>query len=240
MAKRKKTNEDLPSENQETNDASDSFGLPDIEYKPLDKVEEVVVETEKPIVVQKPQPSFKETNMSNEEQPQVVFEEEEKSNSSLVIGLVIVVVIALAGYLVYKYVYVPRQLAQQEQLEKDAAAKRLAAAEEARIAKEEEAARLAAEEAAKNVKPAIGTIETLSARTGRYYVVISSAVDDDLIMDRAKTISPKGVSTKIIPPFSKWKFFRLTIGDYDTYAIAQTNADAAKAEYGSGVWVIKY
>jgi hypothetical protein len=48
------------------------------------------------------------------------------------------------------------------------------------------------------------------------------------------------VSTKIIPPFSKWKFFRLTIGDYDTYAIAQTNADAAKAEYGSGVWVIKY
>jgi hypothetical protein len=152
------------------------------------------------------------------------------------------VVIALAGFLVYKFVYVPRQVAKQEQAEKEAAARKQADAEAARLAQqqEDERKRLEAEEAAKNAKPAIGTIETLSGRTGRYYVVISSAIDDDLIMDRAKLISPKGVSTKIIPPFAKWKYFRLTIGDYDTYAIAQTNADAAKAEYGDGVWVIKY
>ena len=239
MAKRKKPNEDLPNENQETNDASDNFGLPDIEYKPLDRVEEVVAPEK--TVEPEPQPTYNETNMSNEEQPQVMFEEEEKPSSNIVTVLVVIAVIAVAGFLIYKYVYVPRQLAKQEQLEKDANAKKLAEAEAMRLAKEEEERmRLAAEEAAKNVKPAIGTIETLSARTGRYYVVISSAIDDDLIMDRAKTISPKGVSTKIIPPFAKWKFFRLTIGDYDTYAIAQTNADAAKAEYGSGVWVIKY
>jgi len=240
MAKKKKTNEDLPNENQGTNDASDNFGLPDIEYKPLDRVEEVVVVHETTVEPES-QPSYKETDMSNDE-PQIVFEEEEKSNSNVVLGLVIVVVIALAGFLVYKFVYLPRQVAAQEQLDKDAAAAKVRAdAEAARLAQqEEERKRLEAEEAAKNAKPAIGTIETLSARTGRYYVVISSAIDDDLIMDRAKTISPKGVSTKIIPPFAKWKYFRLTIGDYDTYAIAQTNADAAKGEYGSGVWVIKY
>jgi hypothetical protein len=59
-------------------------------------------------------------------------------------------------------------------------------------------------------------------------------------MDYAKKLSSKGVSTQIIPPFAKWKFNRLSISDYDTYALAQTNADAAKAEYGSGVWVIRY
>lgn len=241
MAKKKKTNEDLPSENQETNDASDSFGLPDIEYKPLDRVEEVVVNETIVEPEPQPQPSYKATDMSNDE-PQIVFEEEEKSNSNVIVGLVIVLVIALGGFLVYKFVYQPRQAAAKEQLDKDAAAAKLRAdADAARLAQqEEERKRLEAEEAAKNAKPAVGTIETLSDRTGRYYVVISSAIDDDLIMDRAKAISPKGVSTKIIPPFAKWKYFRLTIGDYDTYAIAQTNADAAKAEHGDGVWVIKY
>ena len=242
MAKKKKINEDLPNENQETNDASDNFGLPDIEYKPLDRVEEVVVSEKTTITTFESEPSNNETDMSNDEQPQVVFEDEEKSSSGLWIGIVAIVVIALAGFLIYKYVYVPRQLAKQEQIEKDAAAKKLAEAEAARLAlqQEEERKRLEAEAAAKNAKPALGTIETLSARTGRYYVVITSAIDDDLIMDKAKVVSGKGVSTKIIPPFAKWKFFRLTIGDYDTYAIAQTNADAAKADYGSGVWVIKY
>jgi len=70
--------------------------------------------------------------------------------------------------------------------------------------------------------------------------VVSSAVDGDLIMDYAKKLSVKGTSTKIIPPFGKWKFYRLAVGDYDTFATAQTNADGVKGEYGSGVWVIKY
>ena len=65
-------------------------------------------------------------------------------------------------------------------------------------------------------------------------------IDDDLLMDYAKKLSAKGVSTKIIPPFGTKKFFRLAIGDHDTFALAQTNADAAKADYGGGVWVIKY
>ena len=95
-------------------------------------------------------------------------------------------------------------------------------------------------EAAKNAKPAIGTIETLAARTGRYFVIVSSSIDDDLVNDLAQKLSPKGVSTKIIPPFGNAKYFRLTISDHETFALAQTEADAAKAEFGSGVWVMKY
>jgi hypothetical protein len=115
-------------------------------------------------------------------------------------------------------------------------------AEEERLAKlrEEEERKRREAEAAANAKPAEGTIETLTERTRRYYVVVSSNIDDDLIMDYAKKLSAKGVGTKIIPPFGKTKFYRLAIADHDTFALAQTNADAAKTEYGSALWVIKY
>ena len=90
-------------------------------------------------------------------------------------------------------------------------------------------------------KPAIGTIETLSGRSGRYYVVVASAIDGDLIMDYAKKLSANGVSTKIIPPFGKSKFHRLAVAEGDTYPTTQETADGMKGgDYGDKVWVVKY
>ena len=91
-----------------------------------------------------------------------------------------------------------------------------------------------------NAKPVIGTIETLTAPTRRYYVIVTSDIDDDLLMDYAKKLSEKGVSTKIIPPFGGKNFYRLAIADHDSFASAQTNADAAKSDYGNTVWVLRY
>ena len=91
-----------------------------------------------------------------------------------------------------------------------------------------------------NAKPAVGTMEVLSERTRRYYVVISSAIDDDLLMDYARKLSQSGINTKLIPPFGETKFFRLAISDFDTYALAQTNADASKDKFGSEIWVVRY
>nr|HNH61741.1 hypothetical protein [Cyclobacteriaceae bacterium] len=80
----------------------------------------------------------------------------------------------------------------------------------------------------------------LTERTGRYYVVVASAVDDDLLVDHAKKLGEKGVSTKLIPPFRKYKFYRLTIADADTFAAAQQIADSKKSEYTDALWVLKY
>ena len=111
--------------------------------------------------------------------------------------------------------------------------------EQARLAKQrEDEERKRLEELAKI--PAIGTIDTLTQRTGRYYVIVTSDIDDDLLMDYARKLSAKGVSSKIIPPDGGKKFYRLAIADQDSFAAAQTNADAAKAEYGGSIWVIKY
>ncbi|MBK5278063.1 MAG: hypothetical protein JJE09_04280 [Bacteroidia bacterium] len=248
MAKRKKTNEDLPDENIENTNDSDNFGLPDIEYKPIDRAEGGSQDLAEEQIVSEPEQQDSDSRISQSEDQSsgeqgYVYTPpaEEKSKAPIIIGLVITAVVVIAGFLIYNFVYKPKvEKEKQEQLAKVAAAKK--AADAARLAKEKaEAERLQreADEAAKAL-PVDGTIEILTGRTRRYYVVITSSIDADLSMDYAKKLSAKGVSTKIIPPFGKWKFNRLSIGDYDTFALAQTNADVAKAEYGDGVWVIKY
>jgi len=231
MAKRK---DDQANENlNDGNSSEDSFGLPDIEYKPLEKEELKVEET-----------AYKSEETVRESYSYTPTEEP-KSNAPLIISIVIGLVLLVAGYLVWEYVYKPQaaEKAKKELAEK----KRIADAKAAKEKSDREASERAAEEQRKRdaeaaiaVKPAIGTIETLSTPTRRYYVVVASAVDGDLTMDYAKKLSAKGISTRIIPPFGKWKFYRLTLGDFDTYALAQTSADLAKTEFGEGAWVIRY
>jgi cytoskeletal protein RodZ len=234
-------------EDEEKKDSSqneDDFGLPDLDYKPLDQLEENSPEQPR----SEPSPLMEEFDDSTSAEKEPIREEikfeaeaEQKSKAPIFIAMIIGVVVLAAAFLVWKYVIVPsNEKAKQEQLAKEKALK--AREEEARLAKqreEEERQRLAAEAAA-NAKPAEGTIEVLENPTKRYYVVITSAVDADLTMDYAKKLSAKGVSSKIIPPFGKWKFNRLAIADFDNFQAAQSQADAAKADYGDAVWVIRY
>src|SRR6266850_854568 len=187
MAKNKKDNEDQP-----TDDSSDNFGLPDIEYKPLDRQSESQTVSEP--AREPEQPRFERSDESGSEPPDYSYDDDEpNSRAPVVISLIIGVVILVAGFLIYKYWYVPK------------AEKEKRKADEIQLAQEkaeEERKRLEAETAAK-AKPAEGTIETLSARTRRYFVVVTSNIDDDLVMDYAKKLSSKGVSSKMIPPFGK-------------------------------------
>ncbi|MCU0368071.1 MAG: SPOR domain-containing protein [Cyclobacteriaceae bacterium] len=220
-----------------TND-DDNFGLPDLDYKPLESSEE------KKDNSGNQEESHSDEHDSSDERYHYQPEPEPKSKAPVVIAIIIGLVVLVAGYLIYQYVIVP----QSEKSKKEAIARqeadKLKREEAARIAKEkEEAERLRLEQERLNATPpapAEGTIEILSGRTSRYYVVISSAIDVDLSMDYAKKLSKDGTAIKIIPPFGKSQFHRLTIGDFDTFADAQANADNLKAKYGNAVWVIKY
>jgi len=175
-------------------------------------------------------------------QPSYTYKEETPAVWPKVLG--VIVVLALIGGAVWYFAsYRPKQLAAKQEQER----KEILAAQE--LAKKKEDERLAAKRAEeeKNAaalvppKPAIGTIETLSGRSGRYYVVVASAIDGDLIMDYAKKLSANGVSTKIIPPFGKSKFHRLAVAEGDTYPTTQETADGMKGgDYGDKVWVVKY
>lgn len=218
-----------------TNSSDENFGLPDLEFKPL---EEPAPKPEEPVSQEQPA----ETASTPTESFDSYAVDEAKSKAPLILTIVIVLVVAVAGYLIYNFVYLPgaREKAKKEELARQQAeAKRKADAERAaqERAAEEERKR---QEALANAKPAVGTIEVLNARTRRYYVVITSDIDDDLLMDYAKKLSATGVNLKVIPPFGGKNFHRLAIADHDTFAQAQANAEAAKATYGNGVWVLKY
>ena len=175
-------------------------------------------------------------------QPTYTYKEESPSAWPKVLGILLLLIL-IGGAVWYFAFYRPEQLAREERERKETQAIQ----EEARRKEDERQAAKRAADEAKNAapvvppKPAIGTIETLSGRSGRYYVVVASSIDGDLIMDYAKKLSAKGVSTKIIPPFGKSSFHRLSIAEGDTYATTQEAADGLKGgDYGDKVWVVKY
>ena len=247
MARRKKTNEDQPQDNPENvNDSDDNFGLPEIEYTPLNREEqkEEVEEVE----------SVEEVtvNTTQEYEPEVVedrhddhiFNETEESPSSApkVIGIGILLIIISIAVWFFAFEQPKRKAAEerakQEELLRQEATRKAEEIRMAELKRQEDEQRRA--DSLANATPKIGTIETLGERTRLYYVVVASSIDDDLIMDYAKKLSLKGVNTKIIPPFGNVKFSRLAIAQGDTYADAQSTADGLKSEYEGGAWVVKY
>jgi phosphoglycolate phosphatase-like HAD superfamily hydrolase len=248
MARRKNLNEEESQENKQNND--DTFGLPEIEYEPLKR------EQEQP----KSEPVSASNVVNEGPQEQTIYEkevvreevqndyapafdeEEERSPWPRILGILALLLVLGGGAYWFFGVYRPKQEAEKARLAQQAKED-----EERRAQQEREAAERQRAEAEQrradslaNLKPATGTIETLNDRTGRYYAVIASAVDGDLIMDHAQRLSAKGVSSKIIPPFGKAKFYRLAIAEGDNYNDTQTTADGLKGEYGGEVWVVKY
>ncbi|HBH24350.1 MAG TPA: hypothetical protein DDY13_13115 [Cytophagales bacterium] len=89
-------------------------------------------------------------------------------------------------------------------------------------------------------EPTHSGVLMLDSPTGRYYVVISSFVDDDLAMDYGKQLEKNGVATTILPPKQEKGFYRLAIADFVDLKDATLRAEEAKGQYGSEVWVIRY
>lgn len=96
-------------------------------------------------------------------------------------------------------------------------------------------AELAAIEAAKP-----GTIEMLRSATGRYYVVLSSSIDDDLAMDFAKKLAKEKINVKILETHAdKLTYYAVSPADFDT----REDAEAAVGDYSNystGIWVLRY
>ena len=250
-------------------DSDDSFGLPNVDYKPLEEENEDTAD------------SYNIDYQGDDEEGSREYdredvEEKKKSYTGLIVTIILVVLLGGGGTAGYFLFWVPLQESNKLYAEKIKVAdghfegklwaeaktayeeagkvkpkeiypknkikeiEDILAAEAKKAA--EEAARLAAEaaEAAKQpVAPPPGTVEVLDSRTGRYHVVVTSNVDEDLAMDYAKRISLAGTSAKLLKATGKSLYNRVSISDFDTYAEAQTHADGVKAEFANA-WVVKY
>lgn len=91
-----------------------------------------------------------------------------------------------------------------------------------------------------DAEPVPGTVQTISAATGRFYVVVSSSIDGDLAMDYAQKMAAEGNSPRLIQPFGKDKFYRVALGDYDSWDSAVSASSTFSTTDGSPVWVLKY
>ncbi len=85
-----------------------------------------------------------------------------------------------------------------------------------------------------------GMVATISERTGRFYVIISSSIDDDLAMDYASKLSQAGNNVKVVEHLiDKLTYFGVSLGDYDSWDQA-VSASMEFSSYGEGVWVLKW
>ena len=251
MAKKNKDdiddNDDLNEGNSgDINDADDNFGLPDVEYSPVNREDEPAPEDPEPIkkrdVIYSSPAAGEETSGYSGYTPP-----ERESNAPKILILLGVLLLIGAGIWYFAF-YRPEQgriQAQQEQQLREeqqrAEAERQAQIErerQEREAAEQEAARLAAEEAAAESKT--GTFETILNRTGRYYIVVASAIDSDLATDYAKKLASEGENTKILTPKGNNKFHRVAVGDYENLAAAQEVLGDMRSRFGNDVWVVKF
>ena len=249
MARRKKTDGDESENPDNLNESDDNFGLPEIEYKPLDRDEDyqTPVGTDSQDEVTTGSYEYDTEETSDERQDDHIFNPvEEKSSSAgkILAILAVLVCVGLAAYYFGYYKPAQDRIARETREKQDDKARKdqakADALRQAELQRQADEQRRADSLAAASAAPKIGTIETLSGRTGRYYVVVASDIDDDLLMDYANKLSRKGVSTQIIPAHGSVKFSRITVASGDTYGEAQSTADELKSEYEAGTWVIKY
>jgi hypothetical protein len=242
---------------RDEDESDDTFGLPEIEYNPINRETEPAAQEESQ-EQQEQQPVESSPYEQSAEQPVNEYQssssedsgsqysrygddEEESPLWPKVLGILLVVAIALAATLYFIW-YKPKLDEEKRLLADKQKKEQEAKLQEQALREAEEKQRQRDQRIADSLAriPKIGAFETLSEPTGRYYVVITSAVDGDLIMDHAKKLAKSGVSTKIIPPFGNFKFYRLTVAEGDTYAAAQDIANSKKAEFGDALWVLKY
>lgn len=94
--------------------------------------------------------------------------------------------------------------------------------------------------AAREARKAAGVVETVSSPTGRYYLIVSSSIDDDLAMDYASKLAKEGNNVKLVAHnANELPFYGVSLGDYATWDEA-TAASPSFSGFGSGVWVLKY
>lgn len=151
---------------------------------------------------------------------------------TVVIGTLLFAIIAVVFYFLY-----PGADSGEE--------KKVAKTEEKKPVKKEEPAPVVEkpDNEPRKVQPAAkpaGEITKLDAATGKAYVVIGSFFDGDLADDYAKELSAEGKSPYVIPPFKDYRFYRVAIAEYESFADAQAGLDGYKSEYGNDIWTLRY
>src|SRR5690606_6406986 len=88
--------------------------------------------------------------------------------------------------------------------------------------------------------PAKGSLFMITSASHSYYVVVGSFIDVDLAKDHSDRLNARGVNTFIIEPYSNNRFYRLAVGNFDTWGQAVQKMQELKSTFGEEIWILKY
>jgi|TARA_B110000046_G_scaffold44944_1_gene49975 hypothetical protein len=91
-----------------------------------------------------------------------------------------------------------------------------------------------------SISEASGTISEITQPLNKYYLIVASFFDKDLAIDYADKLILSGSNVIIIPPFSKSKFTRVALGEYETLEKVSAGINNYKDEFDEQLWVLKY
>lgn len=93
---------------------------------------------------------------------------------------------------------------------------------------------------ASHATPERGTITRINTPQGFYYVVVGSFIDEDLASDYANKLAQQGVDVMHIAPPKGQYYSRIAIKRANTFRDAHQKAAMLKATYGADIWVMEY
>jgi septal ring-binding cell division protein DamX len=94
--------------------------------------------------------------------------------------------------------------------------------------------------AALKARNATGIVEIVSSPTNRFYILVSSSIDEDLAMDYARKLMREGNDVKLIAHrANQLPFYGVAVGDYATRAEADA-AFSSFSNFSDKIWIFYY
>ncbi len=199
----------------------DDFGLPEVEYQPLDRDEE--------------------ENADDFEQSRYYNNEEEESNSSkglLIFGIITLVLIAclcvylfLFGGMAQVKGWFGDEPAPVTRVEPKPEPEPIAETVEPEPEPQVEV----------NMLAPYSDISVISVPTGRSYIIIGSFVDEDLSMDFGNKMMEDSIGIRILSPTGRAPLMhRVAVADFADFSEAMGMLEQFRSNYGENTWVLKY
>lgn len=199
------------------NSGSQDYGLPELNFEPIKREEEV----HEPKPVQKNVPK----------------KEEKKKNNIVPVLVGVLVIVLIFGAALYFFVLREPEVEQQAYVPYEP--------EVAEVIEEEEPVDNSADFTPIETndfpaEPAEGSVTIINERTQRNYIVVGSFFDEDNANDYANLLASKGINAKLIQPARGRRFYKLAIADFDTFDEASNQISTFKETYGEQIWVLTY
>lgn len=84
------------------------------------------------------------------------------------------------------------------------------------------------------------TAITARGEAPRYFLVVASFIDEDMARDHSAVLQRQGKHTFLVYPYGDIAYYRLAIGQFESFALASNEISRVKDNFEENLWVLKY